>query len=180
MTEEDHNNLKENYIEYLVSTIAESGGINPHITVFGDQKNDSNKPSIIHIMIPEEFMKSEDSKDEFVDDVLPNVFKQLKKKFKVHSIAWAAEAWMRVVGKDTNEEDLKNWKAIPIKKEVIIVTIETKDSSETLMYNIIRKGKKVTKDGDFIDDIELEKEDLTEGVAVGGRFSGLFTKFKNI
>ena len=182
MTKEEYSSLKENYIEHLTSMMSEMGGIPAHITVFADHLDpeDSVKPALVHIAIPPEYMESEDSKDEFVDEKLPIAFKAMKKKFKPFCITWAAEAWVRIAGADF-DVDKQNWKAIPIKKEVVIVSMETEDTTETIIYNIHRNGKQVTKDGDLVDSVTLElDEDLNQGGAAGGRFTGLFRTFKNI
>jgi len=180
MTQEQYIDLKNNYIEHLTSMMSEIGSIPAHITVFADHLDpeDSVKPALVHIAIPPEYMESEDSKDEFVDEKLPIAFKAMKKKFKPFCITWAAEAWVRIASKDS---DIENWKAIPIKKEVVIVSMETEDTTETIIYNIHRNGKQVTKDGDIVDNVTLElDEDLNQGGAAGGRFTGLFRTFKNI
>ena len=183
MTEEQYIDAKEVYIKQLTHMMSEIGSISPHLCIFADHLNKEilDKPAVVHIMIPPEYMDSEDSKDEFVDEKLPDLFKVLKKDFKPYAIAWTAEAWLRVVDKDFDVEK-QNWKSVPIKKEVVIFSIETENNSETIIYNIKRNGKKVTKDGDIIDDVALEiDEDLKDtGASAGGRFTGLFRTFKNI
>lgn len=182
MTKEEYSSLKENYIDHLTDMMSEIGSIPAHITVFADHINtkDSKKPALVHIFIPPHYMESEDSKDRFVNEELPPAFKAMKQKFKPYCITWAAEAWVRMAGADF-DVDKQNWKAIPIKKEVVIVSMETEDTTETIIYNIHRNGKQVTKDGDLVDSVTLEKdEDLNQGRAVGGRFTGLFRTFKNI
>ena len=183
MTEEQYIDLKDNYIEHLTKMMSSQGEIYPHITVFADHidPKDSEKPAVIHMLIPPEHMESEDAKDEFVNEKLPPVFKEMKQRWKPYCISWAAEAWVRTVSKDFDMEK-ENWKAIPIKKEVVIISMETEDSSETIIYNIHREGKQGTEDGDLVDRIRLELDEDLKGVgaSAGGRFTGLFRTFKNI
>jgi hypothetical protein len=180
MTDEQYEDLKNNYLEHLKENISELGGLVPHIAVFADHIHKNNKPAMIFMIISEEYMASEDTKDDFIDNKLPDVFKSLKERFVPHAIAWAAEAWVRIVDKDFNMAK-QDWKAIPIKKEVVIVSIENKDKTESIIYNIKREGKQVTESGDIVDRIELElSDDLKDGMNAGGRFTGLFRKFKNI
>jgi len=101
----------------------------------------------------------------------------LKEKFSPKAIAWAAEAWMRVADKNFNPEK-DDWKAISVKKEIIMITIESENKNDCFIYEIKRLGKQVTNTGELIDIIELEKlDDLTKPDNIGGRFSGLFKKF---
>lgn len=183
MTEELFADVKESYIKHLTQMMSEVGGISPHLCIFADHLDDevSDKPAVVHIMIPPEYMESEESKDEFVDEKLPDLFKVLKENFKPYAIGWSAEAWMRVVNKNFDVEK-QDWKAVPIKKEVVIFSLETENNSETIIYNIKRNGKKVTKDGDIIDDVtlELDEESIDAGTTARGRFTGLFRTFKNI
>jgi len=114
--------------------------------------------------------------------VLPKVFKELKKRFIPHGIAWAAEAWMRVADKNFNSSK-DDWKSIPIRKEVIMISIESEDGNEFFMYEIKRSGKQVNSDGEFVDIVELERFDdeviKKSPEQITGRFTGLFKKFKN-
>ena len=175
MTEEKYNDMKSSYKELVKKMMIEMGGLNPHITVLGVHKEDGHD-SIIHVPIESKYMKSEDTKDLFVDEVVPEIAKELTKRFEVKAVGWAAEAWMRTANK---EEGLpENWKDLPIKKEVLIMTIESDAHNETIIMEIIRNGKQVNAEGDLIDAIELiELEELNDGAQAGGRFTGLYKKF---
>jgi hypothetical protein len=179
MTKEKFQTIKEEYINHLKNYMCEAGSLFPHITVFAEDLDVTNeKPCIVHIPIPPEYMKNDDTKDDFVNNIIPDLFVELKKKFTPVGIAWAAEAWARI-GKKADNLNMDQIKKLPIKKEVVIITIETIDTSESFIYNIKRNGKQVTKDGDFIDNINLELAEESNGNLVGGRFSGLFELFKN-
>lgn len=181
MTDAEYIDLKDTYIENLTKMVVDVGGLIPHIAIFAEHLDttESDKPALVYIMIHQDYIESDDSKDKFVDEILPGVFKAVNQKFNVHSVAWASEAWVRTAPKDFDMEK-EDWKAVPIKKEVVIISIEKENDTNTILYNITRDGKQVTEDGDIVDKITLElAEDLQGGVAKGGRFSGLFNKLKN-
>jgi hypothetical protein len=174
MTQDDFKDLKETYIEHIQQYIKDVGNLFPHITVFADIKNpkQDDKPAIIHIPIPTEYMETDDLKDKFLEQVLPDVFKSVKKEFVPVGVAWGAEAWVRIVDKDTVPKD---YKKSPIQKEVIFISIETKDKHETLVYDIKRDGKQVHADGSITDVIELtEAKESGMNSGAEGRFAELF------
>lgn len=177
MKKEHFETLKEEYISHITEYIKQAGGLFPHISIFAEHKDHKDhKPALIHVPIPDDYMETEKGKDEFVDEMLPMVAKTVTADFKVYAIAWSSEAWMRMANK---KEDVKNWKNIPIEKEVVIITIESKDDNDCILYEIKRDGKQVTSDGDLVDKIELIKADEIDGIKnVGGRFSGFLKLFK--
>jgi hypothetical protein len=182
MTPEKYEDIREAYIEHITDLIADMGALYPHVTVFADQidpkEGDEDKPAIIHIPIPEQLTETDEGKEQFVEEILPDVFATLKKQFVPYAVAWSSEAWMRVIGKTDKIPD--NYKDIPIKKEVIIITLETSDKEEVIIYEIKRDGKQVNQFGDFIDKVELiPQPDMAAPTSLGGRFSGLFKKFND-
>jgi hypothetical protein len=175
MTPEKFEEVKEAYIEHITDMMADMSGIYPHITLFGDMLNpkpeDEGKPAIIHIPIPESYMEN-DNKHEFIEDLMPSIYKDLKKDFSIYAVAWASEAWMRTVSKENPE--LKS----PKKKEILILTIGTEKEEEVIIYEMKRKGKQVNKSGDLVDIIELILLPENDGISkVSGTFAGLFKKF---
>ena len=183
MTDEQYEQLKKDYIDQIKEYVTNYGGLFPHLTVFADikkpNKGEENKPAIIHIPIPDEWMESDEMKDKFVDHIIPDVFKDINTKFIPHVIGWAAEAWMRIADKNFDPSK-ENWKNIPIRKEVIMINIESDRPSESIIYEIKREGKQVNSNGDLVDVIKLEQEFKDEMAPnTGGRFSGLFKKLKS-
>lgn len=178
MTIEEFDDIKEEYINTIKSYMAGESGIEPHITIFADklEKSDEEdyRSSIIHMPIPTTLMQSEEAKDTLIDEVLPKVMKEVKKKFEPFGIAWTSEAWVRKAERDA---DLNDWKQLPIEKEILMVNIESKFGNEMLVYEIKRNGMKVTEDG-LRDEIELIKDDnLSQNTeSVQGRFTGLYKK----
>jgi len=184
MTQEDYIEIKDMFLDHVKGFMNNTGGMQPHITVFAkhrlEEGNDmSEKDSIIHIPIPAEYFNSEDKKDEFMEDVMPEISKKIKSKFVAQAVCWASEAWMRVA---SSKHKLLNYKKIPVKKEVLIVTLESEAHNDCILFEIIRKGKKVNEDGDMVDDVDLiEMEDLSTTMPNGklsGRFSGLYDMVK--
>lgn len=183
MTQDQFDVLKEEFINNIKEYVVEYGGIFPHLSIFADVKNPENekenKPALIHIPIPEELMADDKGKEEFVNKIFPKIAKDVKKDFNARALAWTAEAWVRTMDKKTAQSDV-NWKNLPIEKEVIIITIESNDDKECVIYDIVRQGKQITADGDMVDKIELvEAKNLAHPDGIGGRFSGLFAKLKD-
>ena len=176
MDQEIYNELKKDYKENLLSHATENGGVFPHITVFAESKNeeeDENKLSLLHIVIPEEFMENDVTKDKFVKKLVPDIFAKIKKDFIPHAVAWASEGWMRIPPKDFKPDD--DYKTLP-KKECLIITMESESEEEVILYEI-QRNLNVDKEKGLIDKIELiELKDTPSNI--GGRFSGLFKKFK--
>lgn len=183
MTKEKYLTLQEDYIEHILDYVKDSGNLFPHISVFADiavpKEDEINKPALIHIPIDDKFMETEDTKDEFINKILPDVFKSLKEKFIPAGVAWASEAWMRTAGSDF-DMDKDDWKSIKNKKEIIIITIESDFGDSCFMYEMKRKGSQVNSDGELTNIIELKKlDELSTPDSIGGRFSGLFKKLKD-
>ena len=67
MTEEKYQEIKESYIKNIKRFMTDMGGVFPHISVFGSHKDGDEKDAIIHIPIPDEFMKSDADALLFID-----------------------------------------------------------------------------------------------------------------
>ena len=185
MTNEEFEELKETYIENIKRYMVESGGLFTHLSIFGEHKepeDDKAPNAIIHVPVDPQFLKSDETKDVFMDQVVPELAKVINERFIIKGVGWASEAWMRTAEKD---QKIKDWKDLPIKKEVLIVTIETEDQNQITIYEIKRTGKEVTPDGELIDHIELEEQQDIKSATEGkineqnGRFTGLYKKFKS-
>lgn len=181
MTDKDFQEIKEEYIENIRNKISELGGLHPHITIFADvndtKESEDHSMAILILPIEEEYMKDDQTKDEFVDEILPGVFKKINEQFTPKALAWASEAWIRTIEK--HEELPDNYKELPIKKEVVIISIESDNSSECLLYEIKREGQQVTTDGNLIDIITLTQlENVSVLEKASGRFVGLYKKLK--
>jgi uncharacterized protein YutD len=175
MTQEQFNEMKESYISYMKDFMKEFGQFGPMITVFADNPQEEERPAIIHIPIPPQFMKNNETKDEFVNEMVPEMFADIKERFKPYAVAWAAEAWIRRLSKNDHFEG--DYEQLP-KKEVIFVSFQQKDNNTGIVYNIKRNGKQVTATGDIVDQVELEEDkEFVDLEGMEGRFSNLFSKF---
>lgn len=177
LTKEEFEELKKNHLDIVERYMAEEGNIFAHLTIFAKQLSDDST-SIINVPIPSEFLESERSKDKFTDLILPKLADDLSKRFNILAVLWTAEAWVRVsdVG-DNNKNVLDNWKEMPVKKEVVIVTVDSDFGEESIIYNIVRDNMSVGPDGlNQSVKLELDQKLCSDGISVGGRFTGLYKK----
>ena len=178
MTEEKYQELKEEYVGNIKRVMTELGFIRPHLTVFGKHVDEEkkDKDALVHIEVRDEFMRSENMKESFVQEIIPEIAGKIKKLVSPYGVAWTSEAWVRTAGKEEGVPD--NWKTIPIDGEILMVNMDFENKSEMLVYDIKRNGKQVTEDGDIVDHVELIEKDMKEASGWGGRFTGLLKKFK--
>ena len=175
LTTDEYQELKASYLRSIVSGTEAAGGLPPHIALFGTEKKDL-KRAIVFMKIDEQLMSSEDGKDLFIEKVVPALSKSVMKEFDVHSVAWASEAWLRESKMDQPMPE--NYKDLPIKKEIVIVSIESLDKTECVMYDVVRDGHKVTSSGDFVDSVSLKLiTESPEMISASGRFTGLIKHF---
>lgn len=176
MTQEQFIEIKDEYLQNMKEMLLETGNIQPTVTIIADHLEE-NKPAIVHIPLPEKIANSDSGKQMFVDKMIPEIAVKVKERFKVHAVAWAAEAWMREAPNNKYNPEVDDYKKIPIKKEILILTVETADSNDCFVYEIIRMS--VAPDGSIVEDIELrEMPEMSQSYAsMEGRFSGLFKKF---
>jgi hypothetical protein len=176
MTEEKYTSLKTAYVEFITKIIKDFGGLPPAITILGMRK-DNQENAVIHIPIPDFLMNSEKGKDEFIDDVVPELATKVNRDFEVLCVAWASEAWIRSVPKEQTDVPV-DWKSIP-KKEALFVSIESADKNDVIMMEIVRKGQQVNADGQLTDHVELLPlpDFLGTPERMEGRFAGLYKKF---
>jgi len=170
MTEEKFNDIKESYVEHLKEVMIEEGFLPPLITVIGSEKETKHN-SIIHILVPAEYMVSDEKKEEFIEDLLPNASKEVRERFDIEATIWSAECWMTIAD--------KNLKPTEEKQEAIIINIESETKNQTLVYNIERIGMEFVKDKGLVDKIELKEFINDYDLPSDGRFTGLFKKIKN-
>jgi hypothetical protein len=176
MTEEQFIEIKDEYLQNMKEMLLESGNIQPTVTIIADHLEE-NKPAIVHIPLPEKIANSDDGKQMFVDKMIPEIAAKVKERFNIHAVAWAAEAWMREAPVDDFDPEVDDYKKIPIKKEILIITIDTGAKTESYVYEIIRMA--VSPTGDLVEDIELvDMPELSKDYgSIEGRFSNLYKKF---
>ena len=176
MTEEQFIEIKDEYLKNMKNALLEEGNIQPIITIFGNDLKE-NKPSIVHIPLPEKIANSDEGKQMFMDHIVPEISKKLKEKFEIYAVGWASEAWMRESHIDDYDPEVDDYKKLPIKKEILILTIDREANAESYIYEIIRMS--VSPTGDIVEDIELrEMPELSKNYGTSeGRFSNLYKKF---
>jgi hypothetical protein len=177
LTKEEFDELKKGHLDIVERYMAEEGNIFSHLTIFGKQLSDGST-SIINVPIPSEFLQSESTKDKFTDIIVPKLGADLSKRFDILGVLWTAEAWVRVADKGDNHKNvIDNWKEIPVKKEVVIITVDSDFGQESIVYNIVRDNMSVGLDGlNQSVKLELDEQLCAEGISVGGRFTGLYKK----
>jgi len=182
MSEEELLEIRDTHMKSLMQATIETGNLQPHITLFAKHldKTKLEQNAIISVMIPQEFGDSDTAKELFMKLLFPKIAKKIKKEFEVFATGWASEAWLREGNLD--EEAPEDYQEIPIKKEVAIMTFETKDKFYYKGFDIKRDGKKVTEDGDIIDQIELiptaDLEQPWDEITVKGRFTNILRHFE--
>ena len=176
MTDEQFIEIKDEYLKNMKDMLLEEGNIQPTVTIIADHLKE-NKPAIVHIPLPAKIANSDSGKQMFVDSMIPEIAKVAREKFNIYAVAWASEAWMREAPVDKYNPEVDDYKKLPIKKEILILTVDTGAKTESYVYEIIRMS--VAPDGSIIEDIELvEMPELSNHFAEqGGRFSNLYKKF---
>ena len=186
MEAEDYKKRKEDYLAEVKNQLLELGDLHPQVTLFVDKTLDTTEvvPGSVLIPIPQEIMDSEEGKDYFLEVLIPEITKNLNESgMVIKGVCWAAEAYMRKAEK--NSEAMRmvedgTWKELPIQKEVLIITLQTDEQNEAVVFEIKRDGSLINSSGDMIDNIELLPEpELSEGARLaGGIFSNLYPLFK--
>jgi hypothetical protein len=179
MTAEQFIEIKDEYLKNMKEMLLETGNIQPTVTLIADHLEE-NKPAIVHIPLPDKIANSDKGKQMFVDKMIPEIAAKVKERFNIHAVAWAAEAWMREAPVDEYDPKVDDYKKLPIKKEILIITIDTGAETESHVYEIIRMA--VSPTGDLVEDIELvDMPELSKDYgSIEGRFSNLFKKFTSI
>lgn len=176
MTNEEFDEIKKDYVKKIKDYLIEEGGIPAHFTLFADHKKEQ-KPAIVHIPIPNKFLADEKGKDLFVDEIVPELVKEVRKRFDVVAVAWVSEAWMR-----NADKSIKEAMESPIKREVLIISIEGAFGEQLNIYEMKRSGMEVNESGSMIDHIDLielpEYGSSNPEISTGaGRFQGIYKKF---
>jgi hypothetical protein len=176
MTEEKFIELKEGYLNDIKSMLLENESLSATITIIGEERTSSSS-SIVHIPLPEKIINSDEGKQMFVDIMIPEISKKINEKFSIHAVAWASEAWMREAHVNDYNPEKDNYKDLPIKKEILIITIDTETSAENHVYEIVRMS--IGPDGDLVEKLDLvELPEMNKAMGESeGRFSGLYKKF---
>ncbi len=192
MSDQRFDDFKRDHINYVQSFMKRNGEMGSLITVLAeqyqdrpavDEENDPDKEKsiVIHIPVPNNFLRSGETKEEFVNEVIPSIFEDIKKKFIPKAVVWTSEAWMREASNE-QYKNADNYTDLPITGEVMILSFTKADYEETIIFRITRKGKIVNAEGEMVDDVELTEDHKLSSTAEDedkgkGRFTNLFSKF---
>lgn len=125
LEQENYEEIKNLYIEHVKELITDLGELYPHITVFATGLSDSNAElSIIHIPMPEEMSNTPDGEKEFYQEMIPEIFKEIKKKFKPYGVG-----------------------NIEIKPNTVDLNLDFGEIQEVITFEISKKGMKITEYG---------------------------------
>lgn len=199
MTDQDKISIegfKEDVFKMLNDAIANVGGLPPCIAILF--KDEENNYQAMLSGVPDDFIKNDKSKNDFVKKEIPRIFFKLvnNNKYPI-CFMFASEAYVSVLStnnQDVNPEDLinnlKNESFVTedtlknilnndnldiVKEECVIFSFETIKSSELIVKKIKRSGKTVNEKGDVIDAIEFESFDLGNEEKNIKNASGKFT-----
>jgi hypothetical protein len=171
---EHFNDMKEYYLNYTKESLIKDGYIVPSFAIFAYKTSD-NFPAMIQMPIPGSFLESDESKENFINNVFPLMAEQVRKEFKPFAILWSSEAYFRETSADFDLEK-NDFRDIPIKKEILIITIDTAENNEVKLYDIKRNGMTVNNEG-LVDSIEISvMEEEVNSSDFSGRFSNLYKK----
>jgi hypothetical protein len=176
MDKEKFIEIKEGYLNDIKSMLLENESLSATITIIGEERK-SLSSSIVHIPLPEKIINSDEGKQMFVDVMIPEISKKINEKFSIYAVAWASEAWMREAPVNDYNPEKDNYKDLPIKKEILIITIDTEIAVENHVYEIVRMS--IGPNGDLVEKLDLvELPEMSKAMGESeGRFSGLYKKF---
>jgi hypothetical protein len=180
MTKEQIKMIRKEYLSFITKTVQEHGEIGASIAVFADViDSKDDKPALIEIPIPSEFLKDDSTKEHFVERVLPDLIKEFKKRFVAHSVLWTCEAWLRTASKESLDS-LENYKDLPVTHEAVVIIIDSKNGTESLVYEIQRPSLSISTDGELVEKEQKNKVELVEMPELSGSFNETFTgRFSN-
>jgi len=181
MTEEQIKIIREDYLSFIKENIQEEGSMSSSIGIFADIiDSEDGKPALIEIPIPEEYLNNDNTKEHFVEKILPQIIKEFKKRFIAHSVVWSAEAWLRTVPKE-KMASMENYQDIPIAHEAVVIIIDSKNGTESLVYEIQRPALSISTDGELVEKEQKNKIELVEMPELSGSFNETFTgRFSNL
>lgn len=182
LIKEEIKKFKASEVKNIKEVMIKQGGLNPVINLF-TYNEQINEFGLVMLMIPEEVMRTEESKEVFAQ-MLPTVMEKVTEKgLTPLCFSWSSEAWIRKMPKDQMSEDEvpDNWRDLP-KEEALITYFESEYESDLSCMLINRTGKAIDEEGNIIDTIELTEDPTISmnggDISVGGRFTNLFKQFK--
>lgn len=170
--------FKEDVIQRVNEEAIENIFVHPQIEILCDSQNDE-KPTIAIIPIPNELLESDETKDILADNIIPNIIKEIiKDGLEPLCLAMITEGWSYHIetkeGRPITREGWEAAKARAEKKEMVIISFDEKETSESRLF--IKKGTKKNEAGEYIEQVWLEEDSRGLPDASEGRFIGLLKK----
>lgn len=151
--------FKEDYLEFIKENYYNDESLIPFITIVGSEIK-SNSPSIIHVPIPPEMLKSKEKEQQFISTVLPKVFSHIKEQFIPEMVVFCSYA-------DIKNENLSL-------DDVLYICYETKDENSSDIFEIIENDMEISENG------ELKKEIKLEEVKYEGKINFINNDYQNL
>lgn len=166
MTPELMQEYKKELLENIQAEMKDEGNVSSFMQIIGE-KEGMDKPVIVHIVTD---FTDNDSKDFFVEEIIPQITKKLKKNsITPHHVVFVSEVWVTTVDKKTDESK---------KEEAVLIAYSSEDGETMEAYNIIRHAYEVDDKGELSSKVDLVKNEALSSenkLSSEGRFSNLYT-----
>ena len=165
--------FKKFVIQQTNEEIIDDGKIPPVLNILCYDPRET-KPVLALIPIPGDLFRNERTKDALANVVIPQVLNKLEDEgVEPMCISMITEGW--VWESDKNEKlDIAEIKRTKEKKEVVMISFETKDKCEVLIFD--KMGTKKNAEGEYIEGVYLKpRTDISDAEPVS-RFANLFKK----
>jgi hypothetical protein len=180
LTPEILNEFKEDQLRLITKVMTDEGQLPPLGAVLLHDKV-TDKLEVGFIPVPGQFLQSDEAKEALATKLFPTVFDSMESDgFKeILVFSWITEVWLRETRTPSVPQD---WKDIP-KTEGVMIHIETKDNSQTVIKLVKRDGNVVNRDGKLIENVILEDHPGFAGTVDGqtgsteGRFSRVLRNY---
>ena len=155
----------------------ENGYVSPMIYILGE--TGTKRINVIETLIPSEFLKSEESKDLLVEQIVPGIIDQLESSLDSHAIGISIimEGWCwkseTPIDDALTPERYQEIKRNPEKVEIVVMSFETMNKSETLIC--FKQGTKKNEKGEWIEGVWLKPDEAGPHES-SGRFSNILRK----
>lgn len=167
MSPELMEDYKKELLENIQAEMKDEGKVSSFMQIIGE-KEDLDKPVIIHIVT---HFDEPDSKDFFVQEIIPEISKKLKSNVITPKyVVFVSEVWITRLDTKTNESK---------KDEAVLIAFSSEEGDKLETYDIIRHAYEVDKNGQLTSktDLVLNDEfsiDSSDEKAAEGRFSHLY------
>jgi len=160
------NQFKEEYLDFIKQNYYNDDPFVPFITVVGTELK-SDLPSIVHIPIPSDVLKTKKKELSFISDTIPKVFAHIKEQFNPEMVVFCAYA-------DTKFED-------KLLSNALYISFENNDESRLNLFEVIENDMSISEDGELKKGVEL-KEINYEGKLeiLNNNYKNLFKIFNTI